>query len=125
MATGVMGKERRSAPRVSDQVRLSLQDAKGEIQAETKNLSACGVYCALDAFIPPMTKLQLQFELPVGRRHVRVKCEGVVVRVDPVVTTESTARYHTGIWFSELSSRDRDTISHYVRERLASHPSTS
>ena len=126
MATRLMDpKERRSAPRVADQVLLSLHDAKGELQAETKNLSACGVYCALNTFIPPMTKLQIQFELPIGGRRVRVRCHGVVVRVEPIVTTETPARYHTGIWFSELSSRDRETISRYVREHLAAHPPTS
>ena len=117
-------KDRRTHPRVDERLILSVADATGTIQAETKNLSATGVYCALQTFLPPMTKLQLEFELPVGQRRVRVRCEGVVVRVDPVVTTESTARYHTGIWFNELSLRDREAIASYVRQRLAKHPPT-
>lgn len=127
MATGLMGQreERRAAPRVAKQIVLSVSDAKGELQAETKNLSAAGVYCALDAFIPPMTKLQLHFELPVSQRCVRVRCQGVVVRVDPIVTTESKARYQTGIWFSDLSARDREVISEFVRQRLAEQSSTT
>jgi c-di-GMP-binding flagellar brake protein YcgR len=116
--------ERRGAPRVAERVLLSVRDAKTELQAETKNLSAAGVYCALESFIPPMTKLQLRFELPVGGRRVRIRCTGVVVRVEPVVTTASNARYHTGIWFSDLSARDREAILGFVRQRLAEHPST-
>jgi hypothetical protein len=118
------GKERRAQPRVEERLRLSVADATGTIHAETKNLSAAGVYCALETFLAPMTKLQLDFELPVGGRHVRVRCEGIVVRVDPVVTTESKARYHTGIWFSELAPRDREAISSYVRQRLAERSAT-
>ena len=126
MATGLMRRpaERREAPRVAERVLLAVSDAKAEFQAETKNLSAAGVYCALESFIPPMTKLQLRFELPLQDRRVRLRCAGVVVRVEPIVTTESRARYHTGIWFTDLSTRDRETISEFVRQRLAAHPST-
>ena len=70
-----------------------------------------------------MTKLQLRFELPVGQRRVHVRCQGVVVRVDPIITTESKARYHTGIWFSDLSARDREAISEFVRQRLSEQSS--
>ncbi len=115
--------ERRQAPRVAERLWLSLDDAKTELPAETKNLSAAGVYCALEPFIPPMTKLQLRFELPVGERRVRIRCAGVVVRVEPIVTTESKARYHTGIWFSDLSARDREAISEFVRQRLSEQSS--
>ena len=53
--------ERRRTPRVAEQVPLAITDAQTVMEAETKNLSASGVYCALERFIAPMTKLQLEF----------------------------------------------------------------
>ena len=114
--------ERRRAPRLAESVSLDITEAKAPVQAEMKNLSATGVYCALNRFIPPMTKLRLLFELPGGIRRTQIRCAGVVVRVDPIVTTESQARYHTGIYFTELSDRDRSAITRFVRQRVSTQP---
>lgn len=124
MAAGMsMRKERRQHPRVIERVSLAVTDADTVLEAETKNLSASGVYCALERFIPPMTKLQLQFELPNETRRTRVRCAGVVVRVEPIVTTVDRARYHTAIFFNEITDRDRSAISEFVRRQLSSNPS--
>ena len=94
--------ERRAAPRTADRIAVDLTDAATSLQTESKNLSATGVYCTLERFIPPMTKLRVQFELPHGARRVRVVCTGVVVRVEPVV-----------------SDHDRSAVSHFVEQRLS------
>lgn len=112
--------ERRRAPRLAERVSLNITEADAPVQAEMKNLSATGVYCALDRFIPPMTKLQLQFALPNGIRRTEIRCTGVVVRVDPIVTVQSQARYNTGIYFTELSDHDRSAITQFVRQRVSS-----
>ena len=117
--------ERRRAPRVVERVPVALTDEGKAFQAESENLSATGVYCTLERFIPPMTKLQVQFELPDGARHVRIRCEGIVVRVEPVITTATQARYHVAVFFSELTERDRSAISRFVSQRLAARPATS
>lgn len=126
MAAGMTppsSQERRRAPRVPGRVSLAITDATAVVEAQTKNLSASGVYCALERFIAPMTKLQLEFELPQGDRQARIRCSGVVVRVEPIITTVDRARYNTAIFFTDLVERDRMAISQFVRHRLTSSPS--
>lgn len=114
-----MSQERRRAPRIAERVALTISDAGPALSAETKNLSASGAYCTLDRFIAPMTKLALQFELPLGAKRVQIRCTGVVVRVDAVVSDADHGRYHVAIFFSDLSERDRASIGRFVQQRLA------
>ncbi|OGX29065.1 MAG: hypothetical protein A3B78_03460 [Omnitrophica WOR_2 bacterium RIFCSPHIGHO2_02_FULL_67_20] len=123
--------ERRRSPRVSERVPLAITDGGAPIQAETVNLSAAGAYCTLDRFLAPMTKLQLDYELPDppgggvgGGRRVRIRCAGVVVRSEPVIVSPDKGRYHVAIFFTDLSERNRSVLSRFVRQRL-SRPSTS
>ena len=126
MATRLMaGSERRRAPRVSERVPLALTGEGAGIHTESENLSAAGVYCTLNRFISPMTKLQVQLELPDGAKRVRVRCEGVVVRVEPVIDSAERGRYHVAVFFSDLAERDRAAISRFVAQRLAARASTS
>lgn len=121
----MMSRERRGTPRIAEQVTLALTEAGGVIQAETKNLSASGVYCALDRLIPPMTKLEVRLELPSGgHQRASMCCSGVVVRVEPVIAPPDRARYHTAIFFTDLAERDRSAISQFVRQQLAARSST-
>ena len=125
MATRLMrGQERRRAPRVAERVSVALTEEGKAFQAESENLSAAGVYCTLDRFLPPMTKLQLQFELPDGARRVRVRCEGVVVRVEPIIASAERGRYHVAVFFTELAERDRSAISRFVSQRLSARSAT-
>ena len=117
--------DRRRTPRVDEQVALAIQSSGTAIQTETKNLSEAGVYCRVDQFVPPMTKLQLSFDLPLNGRRVRVQCEGAVVRVEPIVAAGLNGQYHLGIFFTDISDRDRSTISQFVRERLSKPSSAS
>lgn len=119
MAAWLRRRERRQAPRVSERVSLSLAGAEGVIQAETQSLSAVGAYCALDRFIPPLTEVELELGLPDGRQVRTIRCFGVVVRVEPVLTNPERGRYRTAILFRELRERDRAAISRYVAQRLA------
>ena len=126
MATRLMERpERRRAPRVAECVPVALTDEGKAFHTESENLSATGVYCTLDRFIPPMTRLQVQFELPDGARRVRVRCEGVVVRVEPVVVDAERGRYHVAVFFSELADRDRAAIARFVSQRLSARAGTS
>lgn len=116
--------ERRKTPRISEQVSLSLAHADGVIRADTQNLSTAGAYCVLDRFIPPLTKLELELNVPDGR-HVRsIRCLGVVVRVEPVLTSPQRGRYQTAVLFTELSERDRSAIARFVTQRLSNSVST-
>ena len=118
MATG-MTQEKRSAPRIAKQIRFAISDGTSVIQAETKNLSVSGAYCLIDKFIAPMTKLEVQFELPHKQHPVKIRSAGVVVRVEPVVSANQQGKYNMAIFFSNLSSHDREAIAAFVREHLA------
>jgi hypothetical protein len=119
MATGMSYAERRKAPRVDERVSLSIASDAGELAVETRNLSAAGAYCETTQFIAPMTKLQLRFELPDGAKSAKVVCEGVVVRIDPIVSNPHDSRYHLAIFFSDLSESGRAAIARFVQHRLA------
>lgn len=118
------GPERRRTPRASERIELAIKDAGTELRTETKNLSAAGAYCTLDRFVPPMSKLELRFELPGFLRPARVLCMGVVVRVEPAIKDGDTMHYNTALFFTELSKRDRAAISRFVRQRLAAARAT-
>lgn len=122
MAARVMSSERRRAPRVAERVKVTVHGDGPPLEAETKNLSATGAYCLVDRFVPPMTKLDLRFELPQPSGHARVHCAGVVVRMDPVITQADRGRYHMAIYFTALSARNRQAITRYVQERLSATP---
>ncbi|MBI3321790.1 MAG: PilZ domain-containing protein [Candidatus Omnitrophica bacterium] len=119
-----MNQERRQTPRVVERVSVALADAQTAFQAETQNLSASGVYCTLDRFIPPMTKLHVEFDLPNGARVTRIRCSGVVVRVEPLVANVAKGRYYLAIFFTDLSERDRSAISQFVQRHLTSTRTT-
>ena len=117
--------ERRREPRAPERIALAVSDAGTELATETKNLSATGTYCTVDRFIAPMSKLALQFALPNhGTRPTHIRCTGVVVRVDPVITHAERGRYNVAVLFTELTPRDRAAIARFVRQRLAHTSST-
>lgn len=115
--------ERRRAPRADERITLAITGADGVIQTETKNISASGAYCTTNKFIPPMTKLQVRFDLPDGSKRTTIHCLGVVVRVEPVISVPERGLYNIAIFFSELSERHRESISRFVQQRLTKNPS--
>lgn len=120
MATRVMPVERRRAQRLPAQVPCSITDVGGAFSAQTENLSASGLYCTLDHFIAPMSKLEIALELPNGPRPIHMRCHGVVVRTQPVVATIGRGRYQIAVLFTEVTERDRRAIARFVQRRLSS-----
>ena len=117
-------RERRRQPRIAERVVMDVTDAGTALTAESHNLSTAGVYCTLDRFLAPMSKVQLRFELPNGGRTAKVQCAGVVVRVEPLVANADRGRFNTAIFFTDLSDRSRSMISRFVRQRLSAASST-
>ncbi|MCI0561114.1 MAG: PilZ domain-containing protein [Nitrososphaera sp.] len=111
--------ERRRDARVNEKVSVTLIETGQAFSTETKNLSTSGAYCRLERFIPPMTKLQLEYDLPNGGKPVRIRCSGVVVRVEPVIIDLDQARYDVAIFFTDLTDRDRSAIAQFVHQRLS------
>ena len=124
MASGMIMRERRRNPRIAERIVMAITDAGTELATESHNLSTAGVYCALDRFLAPMSKVQLRFALPNGRRSAMVRCTGVVVRVEPVIANASRGRFNVAIFFTELSDRNRSAITRFVRQRLSAASST-
>ena len=112
-----MQPERRRAPRTAERVAMAIMEDSVEVQTSTHNLSASGVYCTLNRFIEPMTKLQLRFEVPDGSQAVNVSCAGVVVRVEPA-TPNASGPYRVAIFFTDLAERHRALIGRFVHQRL-------
>ena len=118
MASRLM-RERRKVPRIAERVAMAITDAGTELTTESQNLSTTGVYCTLDRFLAPMSKVRLDFELPNGPRSSKVRCTGVVVRVEPIIAHASRGQFNVAIFFTELSNRDRSAITRFVRQRLS------
>ncbi len=110
MAARMMSQERRKAPRVTEQVSLAILGGATELQVETRNISTTGAYCTMDQFIAPMTKLQVQLEVPNGARRVQVRGEGVVVRAEPVIDSADHGRYNIAIFFTNLTEHSRSVM---------------
>ena len=111
--------ERRRAPRSSEALPLAVTEGDVSVGAKMQNLSAAGAYVSLERFIPPMTKLELKFDLPGGARPAKVQCAAVVVRVEPSISDGDVMRYNTALFFTDLAERDRKAISQFVERRLA------
>ncbi|HEX9781023.1 MAG TPA: PilZ domain-containing protein [bacterium] len=126
MAAGMSSRpERRRAPRIDERVPLALAGEDAEFQTQTRNLSASGVYCRLNRFIPPMAKLAVTLSIPDGAKARTVTCTGVVVRVEPSPTPDGRDQYEIAIFFSEITDRDRTAISRFVQQRLTQQPPTT
>lgn len=108
--------ERRRASRVSAELPVSFEHGTEAFTAQTRNLSASGVYCTLRRFIEPMTKLRMWLDIPSHPQPTRLSCEGVVVRVEPPRPTPGHSTYHLAIFFNDLAARDRLVIAHYVQQ---------
>lgn len=111
--------ERRRAPRTDERISLAITGTDGVVQTETKNISASGAYCTINKFIAPMTKLEMQFDLPDGNKRTTIRCSGVVVRVEPVISSADRGLYNVAIFFNGLSEQNRQSISRFVQQRLA------
>ena len=112
-------KERRKHPRVFAHIPIKIQQEDGDMVTETKNISRCGVYCKVSQYVKPMTKLKINFLLPLktGSKKAtkNISCEGIVVRSEPVAGEKS---YNAAIFFNDISQKDSDLIAEYVHFHL-------
>lgn len=119
MAPGIDGAERRKYPRLWSSLGLKLGcDEKEELKTESKNISACGVLCQVDRWLPLMTKLKITIMIPPKK----IVCYGVVVRVEAINNSKDSLsnpnRYNIAIFFNEIKEPDRAYLIRYVRLRL-------
>ena len=88
---------------------------------ETGNISRSGLYCRINRYIEPMTKLKVCLLLPMRKNGKDVTkqiiAQGVVVRAEQVDQGDD---HNIAIFFSEIAQRDAESISDYVSSFLES-----
>ena len=118
--------ERRGALRVD--ARLSLRiDTPGDDSTpqstilETINISTSGAYFQSASFLPPMTKLALQLELPViselggtAEDVELVACEGLVVRTTPEEELAHQESYEIAVFFTHLEAGAAEVLERHI-----------
>ena len=112
--------DRRQHPRVDKNVPLKISTADVDLVTETKNLSRTGVYCRVNKYIEPMTKLKIHLLLPVKKgtktTTKKITCHGVIVRTEPLAKDNS--EFSVAIYFNDLAARDADCITEYIDKFL-------
>jgi hypothetical protein len=120
------GAERRRHSRLDHSIPIRITDGGIDIVTETKNLSSSGAFCLVNKFIAPMTKLKLQFLLPIKKNNKvvnqKVSCIGVVVRSQSAVDQDS---FQTAIFFSDIAPRDSQIIHDFVETAMRHEPSST
>jgi len=112
--------ERRQSPRVNRNIPLKISSDDGDVVTQSWNLSRSGVYCRVNRYIDPMTKLKIHLLLPLRKNQKvttkKLSCRGVVVRSESV---PGTPEYNVAIFFNEINNKDADNISTYITAELA------
>ncbi|HSV43838.1 MAG TPA: PilZ domain-containing protein [Candidatus Bathyarchaeia archaeon] len=108
-------KERRRHPRINRNIPVKICGEEFDAVTETKNLSRSGVFCRVNKYIEPMTKLKIQLLLSYKKKDKmvtkKVSCQGVIVRSD-AVPGENT--YNTAIYFNDIADKEANAIAEYV-----------
>jgi c-di-GMP-binding flagellar brake protein YcgR len=119
--------ERRKTHRVEARVPIQLEQReeqhKGEIiPAESANLSEGGVYCQVEKYLPPLTKVAITLLLPAfgGKRAKprEIKAEAVVVRSLPEKEGRKVLGYRIACAFTTIAEEDTATVREYIIWRL-------
>lgn len=88
---------------------------------ETANISRSGLYCKVNRYIEPMTKLKVCLLLPLRKNGKdvtkQIMAQGVVVRAEQIAASDD---HNIAIFFSEIAQRDAESIADYVSSYLES-----
>lgn len=98
------------------QVNSGQRDA---LEAESVNLSTRGLYCLVERYVAPFSKLRVGLDLhgADGGSH-RLDCEGVVVRVEPEAEKPDVKEYRVAIYFLNLPREDAELVARYLNHEL-------
>ncbi|MBN1503514.1 MAG: PilZ domain-containing protein [Candidatus Eisenbacteria bacterium] len=119
--------ERRKSHRVEVRVPVRLEEREEEprgasIPGQSANLSEGGVYCDVEKYLAPLTKVGISLLLPAfGERLTRpreIMAEGVVVRTLPERQGRKVARYRIACCFTGMDENEKELIREYVIWRL-------
>ena len=110
--------DRRRAPRVDTNLPVTVTGQGKPFLVQTKNLSATGAYCTFRQFVSPMTKLGVRLEIAGSASPRAIRCDGIVVRVDPPKPSRTRHHYDVAIFFQGLEDDDRFALARYLQRHL-------
>lgn len=116
--------EKRKHARVDKRVPVKIGSPELDLVTETQNISCSGVYCRVNKYLEPMTKLQITLLIPSrksGRSaSKKIVCSGVVVRTENILHEDG---FNVAIFFSDISARNSQLLMEYVQQCLADRKS--
>ncbi|HOY09391.1 MAG TPA: PilZ domain-containing protein [Candidatus Omnitrophota bacterium] len=120
------GMDRRKYPRTQGNIPVKIYSDDFDVVTETKNLSRAGVYCQVDKYIEPMTKLNIHLLLSCKKdgktQTKKISCQGVIVRTESVPGTDI---FNVAIYFNEIKSRDAESIADFIETTLEKETESS
>ncbi len=119
MSSHQKAQDKRKHPRLSHNIPIKICLENGDIVTDTANISRSGVYCRVEKYIEPMTKLKIHLLLPIvrgGKNTTRkITCQGIIVRTEPVSGKDDC---YVAVFFNDISSKDSESIASYVAQKL-------
>jgi len=118
------GEDRRRAVRVEAALKLEVSipredGAQESATLETLNISSSGIYFRSGHFIEPMTKLQMDIELPEPDGGARTaSCEGIVVRVMPEADTDGKETCEVAVFFTRIDDEGLEKLQTHISRLL-------
>jgi len=110
--------ERRKYPRIDRQLPLKVVANGYDFVTATQNVSCVGVYCQINKYVPPFTRVTVKLTLPIftsnGNKNCKVECKGVVVRTED----KDKNNFNVAIFFNEIKGEQRKIISQYINQFL-------
>ena len=112
--------ERRKSPRIAKELPINIAADGYGFSTTTQNVSCTGVYCRVNRYIPPFTKIAVKMALPIvnpktARNSLScLECKGVVVRTED----EDMGGFNIAIFFNDINDSQRQKISRYVNQFL-------
>ena len=113
--------ERRSHPRLSQKIPLAVKAQAFDLATESLNISSSGVYCQINQYIEPMTKINMAILLPGKSKNSKIStkkinCRGIVVRTEK--SQNSKDKFNIAIFFNEILKSDVEYIADYIKNQL-------
>ena len=109
------GDERRQFPRIICSMDvLPVKDVKSGEKLQTIDISEGGVCISSERAIKKGMKSEFVLEFPKSRGTVKAKAKAVWVEKN-----DRTKEYRVGFQFSEINTKDRETIKGFIRENQA------
>ncbi len=111
--------EKRKHPRSKKSIDFKIETDDSTIATESIDLSCIGAYCQVDKYVPPMTNLKIVIALPCEDQEDKVEyveCNGVVVRVESVLSNNGGNTHNIAIFFNEIEESEKEKIANFLEK---------